>query len=262
MSVTRMFTALLACSLILAAASPAGAGSFGVRVRGGFEHVGYGDFNDWVDNVNDVVFPESGIAESVDNIGWIPAFQAEVVTGIIPGFELGVGAGIIRGKSELNISYGGVAGLEFEHAVTSFPFTATAYWYPPLPVMKPFVFAGAGAYLTKLRFEEYIYGGEDNIDFEADLDKWGFGLHGGAGISFALVPMVSLELGVQGRWCTMKGFEGTATDNTTGEEEDVFLAKEGKVLFGPESISEKGEYEEAEVDLSGVGFTIALKIAL
>ncbi|HER44307.1 MAG TPA: hypothetical protein ENO08_07600, partial [Candidatus Eisenbacteria bacterium] len=158
MTVKRTFAVLIALCLVFAAAAPAGAATFGFRVRGGFEHIGYGDFNDWADNVNDTVFPEAGITEKIYNLTWIPAFQAELVRGIVPNVELAIGAGVMRGKSELNISYGGAAGFEYEHAVTAFPFTATVYVNPPLPVMKPFVYAGAGAYLTKLKFEQYLYG--------------------------------------------------------------------------------------------------------
>jgi hypothetical protein len=149
--------------------------------------------------------------------------------------------------------------------VKAFPLTATVYVkLPPLPFAKPYAFAGGGMYYTKASFDETVTSGGSADESKADLTKWGFGLHGGAGLSFALAPRVGLDVGVKGRWADVKGLTGTAT-GPDGKPVDVFLAyytdEEGALRFGPEALSDKGAYGEGSVDLSGYAFTLTVTVA-
>jgi opacity protein-like surface antigen len=259
----RFVAAALAALALLAGAVPASAG-VGVRVSGGIGYVSYGDFNDFAAYINDEVLAPEGVSGTVDAIHWIPEFSGEITIPLAPMLELGVGGGIVSGSSSFSFAVGG-NGLDYKHTVKAYPFTATAYVrLPALPFAKPYAFAGAGAYYTKLTFEETVEESGVSDGFTADLTTWGFGLHGGAGLTFAVSPKISIDLGVKARWASFSGFSGTATARD-GTSTDVFLASyidavDGRV-FGPESTADAGTYPEGSVDLSGVAFMLAASVS-
>jgi len=244
---------LLVSMVVYTCAAQAGVG---VRVWGGIGHIGYGNYNDWVDAFNREMLAGSGY--SIDNMNWIPEFGGEVLFSAIPLLDIGVGASMMQSTSELSISEGGE--FSIEHKLKSYPITATAYFKPTLPLafMKPVVYGGVGLYRTVLTWDyaETI----TPESWDAELSKWGFGMHGGVGMEISVMPMMSIDLGVRGRWAKMKGFEGTATHSVEGEM-DVFLAyDEGDLVYGPEDIENPENYDEGEVDLSGFGFILGLKL--
>lgn len=240
-------------------AAPARAG-FGVKVRGGYAHVGYGDFNDYVEAAN---LSLAGIAE-LEKITWVPEVSAEFTFPIIPTFSGGVGLGYLKGTSEFAFGIGSES-LSYEHSVRAVPITATAYWEPPLVGLHPYVFGGAGVYHTRLAFEQSTTSGGETESFSADLSTWGFGVHGGAGLRFEIVPTVGLDVGVFGRWASISGFEGTAT-NPDGETIDVYLVRDEVAVegsgdvdyYGPRPVDE--DYDEGTVDLTG--FTIYIGVTV
>jgi opacity protein-like surface antigen len=237
---------------IIAASVPAEAG-FGLRVRGGYTNVSYGDFNEWVDGFNAEV--PSGMS-TMDKIEWLPEISAEFTFTIVPTFSGGVGIGYLSGTSDYSISIG-LDGYSYKHKVRSIPLTLNLYWEPSLATLQPFVFAGAGIYRTDLEFAVGLTQGGNLEGYEADLDKWGFGLQGGGGLRFTVTPMMSFELGIQGRWADISGFEGTAK-SFDGEELDVYLAKDDD-YFGPEDTD--GTMDEGSVNLSGITFFIGMTVA-
>lgn len=256
----------LLCVAFIALVSASAQGGVGFRLKGGFSYIRYSDYNDFADHITDVVLPEQGIAGELGNIHWVPEFSGEVMVSLVPSFSVGVGAGMIYGKSDFSF---GVVGSEFtyEHTVKAYPITVTGYFNPPLPlgVMKPYVFGGAGMYYSRITFEQMVTGGGQSVVFDAELTKWGFGLHGGVGFEFSIAPVVSIDVGFSGRWVRIEGYEGTAT-MTNGEtvDMDIFLVggedEDGDPIFGPESVDEKDQWEEGSVDLSGFGFTIGVKL--
>lgn len=258
--------ASFAALLVIASACAASAVSAGVGVRlgGSLSYVSYGDFNDLAGYLNDEVLAPSGATGEMSLIHWIPEFHGEIVMSVVPKLDLGVGAGIIKGESEFNLIAAGDR-FDYRHVVEAYPITATAYaQLPPLPFAKPYAFGGAGVYYAKLSFDESLTLGGSESGVTAELAKWGFGLHGGVGLSFSLAPKVTFDIGVKGRWARIKGFEGTAT-STDGETVDVFLAsyidEDGGCNFGPEAAADKGALAEGAVDLSGFAFTLTLTIA-
>jgi opacity protein-like surface antigen len=238
---------------------PADAG-LGVKVRGGYTHIGYGDFNDYVEAANVSL---AGIAE-MEKIDWLPEVSAEFTFSVLPTFTAGVGIGYLKGTSKFSFGLGGDE-LSYEHSVRAVPLTATAYWEPPLVGLHPYVFGGVGMYHTKLFFSQAVTVGGDMASYEADLTKWGFGLHGGAGMRFEIVPTVGLDVGVYGRWASISGFEGTAT-NQDGDSYDAYLVRDtvedpvsGEVdYYGPWPTGDS--YDEGTVDLSG--FTIFIGVTV
>ena len=254
--------ALLALAALLAA-GPASAG-IGIRVSGALSYVSYGDFNDFADYINNDVLAAGGASGEIGAIHWVPEFAGEIVLPIVPVLDLGIGAGVITGKSEFNFGSGSDR-FDYAHTVKAYPVTATAYVHLPLlPFAKPYAFGGGGLYYTKLTFDETVTAGGSTEGFGADLTKWGFGLHGGAGLSFSLSPMAVFDIGVKGRWAKITGFEGIAT-STDGEAIDVFLASyvddEGGLNFGPEAAVDKATFGEGAVDLSGFAFMLTLVVA-
>jgi hypothetical protein len=104
------------------------------------------------------------------------------------------------------------------------------------------------------------------LALDAALSKWGFGMHGSAGLELPLKPAISFELGVKWRWAKVKGFEGTATEvsSKTGTEGgDVFLAyddDEDHTYYGPEYLEYKKGIDEGELDLGGLGLYLGLSV--
>ncbi|MBD3178237.1 MAG: hypothetical protein GF417_00810, partial [Candidatus Latescibacteria bacterium] len=147
----RTFSAVsvLGIILIIAGAAPAAADT-GVRVNAGLTHIGYGDFNDFVDDIN-YELNEYGI--EMNNINWVPEIQGEVLYSPFPMFTVGLGAGIIFGSSDLNASIGGFS-LDFEHEIKVYPITVTGYFKPSMPMfpLKPYIYGGAGLYHSKMSF--------------------------------------------------------------------------------------------------------------
>ncbi len=247
---------------IVAAAAPAFAG-VGARVTGGIGYVVYADFNDFVSYLNDQVLAPGGASGTIDRIRWMPEASGEIVIAVTPLLEIGLGGGIVAGSSSFSFASGGNS-FDYTHRVRSYPFTATAYvTLPALPFAKPYAFGGAGLYYTKIRFTEEVVQSGVPDGFTADLTKSGFGLQGGAGLAFDVAPRVAIDLGVKGRWASIKGFSGTATFRD-GATEEVFLASYvdtgGERVFGPESTADQGVFPEGTVDLSGFAFTLALRV--
>ncbi|MCU0639613.1 MAG: hypothetical protein MUF59_07070 [Candidatus Krumholzibacteria bacterium] len=62
-----LFSVISAAAIVVAAAGVSHAG-IGFRATGGYSHISYGDFNDWVDEANESL--AAGGAGEIDNIKW------------------------------------------------------------------------------------------------------------------------------------------------------------------------------------------------
>lgn len=231
---------------------------FGLRLTGGFSHIAYGDFNDGVDAINTVY---AGIAE-MDNMKWVPEFGGEFYYSIIPMLEIGIGGGMIAGSSELSFSMMGV-NLSSNHKMKAYPVSLTAYFRPKVPFvsMKPYLFGGGGLYYSKLDFDLNLTSPGESEGYSAELSAWGFGLHGGGGVEFSIMPAFSFDIGFKMRWADIDGFEGTMTE-LGGEEVNAYLMGDeigGMWEYGPQDVALKDQYEEGSVDLSGFEIYIGLK---
>jgi opacity protein-like surface antigen len=249
----------ISITLVLAAAAVPAEAGLGIKVRGGYSYMNYGDFNDWVDAFNEDV--PSG-SPTIDNIKWIPEVSAELTFPILPTFSGGIGIGYLSGKSDYGISLGGSDNFSYLHKVKAMPVLLNMYWEPPLVSINPFVYGGLGFYRTNLEFEYWLTAGGDREGYSSELDKWGFGLQAGGGVRIALMPTMSLDIGVQGRWADISGFEGTAT-NQDGDSKDVYLGKgevDGYNVYGP--MEQGSGIGEASVDLSGFTIFVGLTIGL
>lgn len=255
---------LLAVFVILPQAVFAGVS---LRFTGGYYHMGYKDFNDWVKQLNASIdeanqdIPASQQIPKMDEMTWVPEFGGEILFSVAPTVSIGAGVGIIAGSSSIAYQLEGF-GIDFDHKVRSYPFTATAYVrFPAIPI-KPFLYGGAGFYRSKATFDYYALMDYDRLGYSAELTDWQFGIHGGGGISFNIAPTISLDIDMRFRWADLKGFEGTAT-SSDGETIDVFLAKgtvDGEYLYGPEDVAAKGTIGEGSVSLTGYGFFVGLNI--
>ncbi len=228
----------------------------GVRVTGGFTHISYGDFNDWIDGMNTDM---AGIAE-MDNITWIPEFGAEYYYSILPSLDAGIGVSMMSAGWNFDFMYG-ENGIELDHTVKAYPVTATVYFKPPVPFvsMKPYCYAGAGLYYSKITFSHRRTPSDPVAGYDAELTDRGFGTHLGLGIEFPVMPAVTFDLGFKIRWADLKGFEGTA-ENLEGDRKDVFLGNDDEEGFGPADISEKDNISEGSVDLGGYSFYVGVTI--
>jgi len=245
----RKLIALTIALTVVAAAVPAEAG-FGIKVKGGYTYISYSDFNDWADATNKEI--PSG-SPTVDNINWIPEVSAEFTFPLLPAFSGAVGIGYLSGKSDYSVSLGGDS-FSYLHKVKVMPVLLNVYWEPPLVSINPFIYGGLGFYRTNLEFDYGFTSGGSTEGYTSEMEKWGFGLQAGGGIRIELIPTMSLDIGVQGRWADVSGLEGTAT-STDGETVDVYLVK-SEGYFGPE---EKGSGEpEGSVNLSGFTMFIGL----
>jgi opacity protein-like surface antigen len=255
------------CAVALLVCTTAVQAGFGFRVSGGYYRMGYGDYNDFVEVINNSIArlnqqlpPEMRIPDELDALHWVPEFTGEILYGFVPTFEVGLGVGIMYGKSKLSFSFQDESFL-YEHRAKAYPIMLTGYWRPPTTTIKPYLFGGLGMYSTTLEFEESVTEGTTREAYTAELSKWGFGLHGGGGISFNVAPMLAIDIEARFRWADIKGFEGTAT-SSDGEKLDVFLAKgyvDNMYVYGPESVDNKNEWEEGSFNLSGFGLFIALR---
>lgn len=249
----KKFIALMIALAVTAAAVPAEAG-LGIKIKGGYTWISYGDFNDWVDAANNEIPPGY---ETVDKIHWIPEVSAELTFPLLPDFSGSIGIGYLSGKSDYNFS---ALNQSFSniHKVKSIPIIANVYWEPPLEFINPFVYGGVGLYRTSVEFDQKFDDGSNYASYFAELDKWGFGLQAGGGIRIAIVPTISFDIGVQGRWVSISGFEGEATDQD-GVKEEVYLANHDNgdiTIYGP---MPKGSGDpEATVDLSGYTIFIGM----
>jgi opacity protein-like surface antigen len=245
----KRLIAIMTVLIVAAAAVPADAG-FSLKLKGGYTYISYGDFNDWVDETNSEI--PSG-ATTIDNINWLPEITAEFTYQFMPSLSGGIGIGYLSGKSDYSISLGGDS-FSYVHNVKVMPVLLNVYWEPPLVTINPFVYGGVGYYVTSLEFDYWLTSGGSRQGYNSEMDKSGFGLQAGGGIRIALMPTMSFDIGVQGRWADISGFEGTAT-NQDSETVDVYLAKyEG--YFGPQD--KDSSEPEGSVNLSGYTIFIGL----
>lgn len=255
-----LLSVISAVAIVVAAAGVSEAG-IGFRATGGYSHISYGDFNDYADEANEIL---AGTAK-IDNISWIPELGGEFYYSITPMVEIGIGTGMVWGTSDYSIS-AGLNSMSFEHKMKAFPINATVYFRPRVPFisMKPYIYGGGGRYYTKLDFDEYVK--EVTIPYEerytAELSSWGWGVHGGGGVEFSIVPSLSLDLGFKIRWASIGGFEGTATD-LAGETWDIFMAgytdSDDNWHYEYRDVEEKDDYDEGKVDLTGYTIYIGFK---
>jgi hypothetical protein len=264
MKKSHMVTLIMLMSIFIYTGAAHAQFSMGLRMTGPISYIKYCDFNEYVDVWNDFYV---GLNVSMDKMHWVPEFGAEILVSPLALIEFGFGASIINGSNEVSISASGVSYLDITHKLRVYPFTLTAYVEPPLPFgyFKPLVYGGVGLYRTRITFDYYTFNPSTDVveEHNSELTKMGFGLHGGAGLEFSVFPRVTVDFGVKARWAVIKGFEGTKT-YLDGTEEDVFLQAgpdaDGDYYYGPESTEYKNEYKEGEVDLSGFGFVIGLKV--
>ncbi|HSG28663.1 MAG TPA: outer membrane beta-barrel protein [Candidatus Krumholzibacterium sp.] len=248
----------VAAFMLVAAGAGGSQAGVGFRAIGGFTHISYSDYNEWADDVNESL---AGVAD-VANIRWVPEFGAEFYYTFSPMIEAGLGVGIISGSSDIAVS--DLTGtLSLEHGMKAYPLSANLYFRPAVPFvsMKPYVYGGVAMVYSSVDFSLRIPEAGETEGYDADLNAWGLGLHGGGGIEFSIAPKVSLDLGFRLRWADIDGFEGTAT-SLDGETKDVFLAGEDSgdgFLYGAEDVAEKGNYDEGSVDLSGYSLYIGIK---
>ncbi len=246
--------------IVLLAGSNAGAG-VEFRLMGGMDYIAYDHFNNFADNLNDDL-ANLGVSEEIGNIHWVPEINGEVKISLLPLLSTGFSAGYIYGKSDFSLEEGSTS-LSLDHNIKVYPLMLTGYVNPPIPFAEPYLYAGAGLYMARMEFDQSFSEGGDSYGYTAELEKTGFGLHGGAGMKFSFTPLIGLEVGVRGRWADIKGFEGTAEDSE-GEKEDVILVyqeeDDGDVVFGPESKDNPDNYGEGSLDLSGFGFYVGLSV--
>jgi opacity protein-like surface antigen len=260
------FASAVLLAVFMLSSNVMGAG-ISLRFTGGYYHMSYADFNDWVKQFNRAIdeanqgIPESLRIPNMDEITWVPEFGGEILFAVAPAVSIGAGVAIISGSTSLAYLEQGY-GFDIDHKVRVYPFTATAYVrFPAIPI-KPFLYGGMGFYKSKLIFDYYEYIAGDRDGYNAELTDWQFGVHGGGGISFNIAPMISLDLDVRLRWADLKGYEGTAR-SVDGETRDVFLAKgtiNDTYIYGPEDVAYKDDWQEASVNLSGYGFFVGLNI--
>lgn len=245
------------------APSPADAG-FGFRLNGGLTYVTYSDFNDFVTHVNEKELPAIGITGTLDDIHWVPEVNGEVLFSPVPMITVGVGVGIISGKSEFSYMVLGVEST-YEHTMKAYPLAVTGYYDISVPgaSIDLYVQGGVAAIYSKITFDTKLSAGTVTEGLDAELTTWGYELHGGGGVKFSIFPMVSIDLGIRGRWANLDGYEGTGTVIGEGDY-DVFLAKEETetyFLYGPEPVEHRDQYEEASVDLSGFAVTLGVTVS-
>ncbi|MBN1163056.1 MAG: hypothetical protein JXB45_00620, partial [Candidatus Krumholzibacteriota bacterium] len=189
----RLITVFL--SIVVLTVLPAGELRAGaaVRVNGGFSHVGYGDFNDFADKINEKFM---GFTK-LNNIYWIPEISAEILYPLVPTLNIGLGAGMIAGSADLSFKAGSAA-YEFDHTLRSYPFTLNAFFKPSVPLIsiRPYLYGGLGLYYTSLNFDIEISGMGQDRSMHAEFTKFGMGVQGGGGLEFSIVPAVVLDLGV------------------------------------------------------------------
>jgi opacity protein-like surface antigen len=255
--------AFLLAGVLCLAAHGASAG-IGVRVSGALSYVSYGDFNDAADYANREELGASGATGEIGAIHWIPEFSGEVIVPVIPRLSVGVGGGIAFGKSSW-VMQTSTGAFSYEHRMKAYPVTATAYVnLPRLPFAKPYLYLGGGAYDVILTFEESTSSATVTDEASAELAQWGFGFHGGAGLSFDIVPSVQFELGLKWRRVVVKGFEGERRKQD-GSSTNVFLAsytdRDGTVYFRTESTADRGVFDEGSVDLSGFTFMLGFTVS-
>jgi len=260
----RYFVIVLAVAVAACAVpAPVDAG-FGFRLNGGLAYVTYSDFNDFVAHVNEKELPALGVTGTLDNIHWVPEVNGEVLFSPLPMITVGVGAGIISGKSEFSYMIFGVESI-YEHTLRAYPLAVTGYYDISVPgaAIDLYVQGGFAAIYSKITFDTKLTAGDDSEGLDAELTTWGYELHGGGGVKFAIFPKVSIDLGVRGRWASLDGYEGTGTVIGEGDY-DVFLAKEKTedyFLYGPEQVEHRDQYEEASVDLTGFAVTLGVTVS-
>ena len=269
MSKHRIVAVFVVLSMFLCAGTSSA--GIGIRVTGPATHIGYKDFNDFVDTYNAEYLAASPY--KYNNLKWLPEFSGEVIYNALPMLDVGIGAGIILGTSEFSWS-AGMESYTRKHKLRSYPFTATAYYRPPWPLgpFKPILYGGAGLFYTNASFSDAYMGIGDDYSYEWEFTKWGFGLHGGAGIEISILPKLSVDIGVKGRWANFTGFEGT--DPISGEDVIIGVGTVEEIwgdppevhvvpVYGPmspEFVDEVETLNEAEVNLSGYSIVVGIKV--
>lgn len=262
MAIRRVAAASCALAALCAAD---GAGAVALRLTAGYTRVAYGDYNSFAEGVNKLIAADPSITGELGTIHWIPEIGLEAILPIAPRISLGAGAGMLTGSSSFAFSAGGST-LTYEHTVKTYPLSATIRAEIPAPFSfaSPYAFAGGGAYRVTVGFEERLAGSGGAVGYDAELSAWGFGLHGGAGFSFAVAPRVGLDVGFRARYAKVDGFAGTAT-STEGETAAVVLglyeSDGGYTVFGPVSAADAAEYGTGAVDLGGFGISLGLHVS-
>lgn len=110
------------------------------------------------------------------------------------------------------------------------PMTITFHYLVPLSnAFRLDLSAGVGGYLTRLDWNfqtdlslqlpedpDQVFNGSDALVFESGR-RFGLGLHGGAGLEYALSPGFAVCLNLTGRLASVSGFNGSWTEEGSGD---------------------------------------------
>lgn len=148
------------------------------------------------------------------------AFDGELMLNVFGNFAVAVGAGYIQQskKSGARLLDGEneIYAESYNPAVSAVPVHLSLYYfYNILPSMKLFFKAGVGYYFAKSTSTFYLdsqepWGTPYSETYDLTIKDQGFGYHGGFGYEFDLGSRFSFFVEAQGRYCTLKNWEGTS----------------------------------------------------
>jgi hypothetical protein len=217
-------------------------------------------------------------------------FAGEVTFYPWKNFGIGLGVDYLKYAKQSQVSFtnGSVDATEtIKPQTQAIPITITLHYLIPLSAkLKIIVSAGAGYYLTTLKYDyasEFGIGahrGTETYTFKAG--KGAIGGQGGLGLEFALSSRLAIVLNALGRYASVSPFEGgTWTNNRSGSfgefsnsgSDDAFWAYDwlqaGKTYSqlafqnaAPSGFQGMSNVRKAKVDLSGGGVTLGFKIGI
>lgn len=211
--------------MLFAAASLGFAQKFSIKLTGGLNYAGGGDFSSGLQGQMDYLKAEYNVtgAYRFPNLG-INA-SGEFIFHFTPNIGLGLGVGYFQHVKEGKVAYD-FSFVKVEEMIkpktSVIPITANIHYLLPVSSKINLDFsAGGGAYFTTL-----------NWDYRSDVDiiglksydqstfkstKTGFGLQAGVGLEYALSAKIAIGLNIVGRCAQVSGFKGAWTDSGGGD---------------------------------------------
>jgi len=249
---------------------------FGLKLYGGLNYLGGGDFNKaaegwgsgWTDLLEGSGFNVSNKFAAA-NLGM--NFGGEFLFMFTPSMGASLGVGYIQASSNttLKASPAIPTPLDFywKPTMSAIPITATFYYFLPSGGSLKFFFdIGVGYYIAKA---DVGMGGWFLIPFEWDLKSTGGGLgfHGGLGLEFGLSPMMGIIAELKGRYASFSNFEGSLdwiwplipALNDTVEGPLSAFDDSGKTYIEMWDTISSGD-RAAKVDFSGFSFLVGIVI--
>ncbi len=274
--------------IIVGLFSSLGFSQLSFRFYGGMTHVLSNDIGSAVEANNELLdLYDPGHTGYFEKLCCGTNFGGELFYQISKNIGVGIGLELIRLKNESNLSYDlGIPIVQTTtYGINAFPIMLNVHYsFPITSLLNAYVTAGAGYYLMNMDFKadslldfgvlgegDQIYTFQSNLGTLGLQARWGIEVFVSKNISFLVggTGRFVKYSDIKGDWTTREYYPAVGNFDDSGSnhffwyyEESIMGKNYPQVDFGEKAPSGVVSARKGEINLSGISFTVGIKIGL